>query len=217
MPKDPFSAALLFQRISEEGLYRWFAQIGEKVAHRSLDLILYHIPSVTQVSLTVGLISRMKAAYPELVMGVKDSGGDWAFTESLLANHEDLAIRRGRVESRGGGCQGAKGAISGLANLCPAEVLPLAEHGIHDSRIVELVNEVLKYPVTPAVKALLARGRKDDAWSNVRPPLVRISDQDAEALGRAYDRILSEPPRRARPSSLSDRSRSRPRSRSNLL
>jgi 4-hydroxy-tetrahydrodipicolinate synthase len=92
--------------------------------------------------------------------------------------------------------QGAKGAISGLANLCPAEVLPLAEHGIHDSRIVELVNEVLKYPVTPAVKALLARGRNDDAWSNVRPPLVRLSDQDANDLGRAYDRILSGAPRR---------------------
>ena len=186
-----------FKGISEEGLYRWFAQIGEKVAHRSLDLILYHIPSVTQVSLTVGLISRMKTAYPELVMGVKDSGGDWAFTESLLANHEDLAILVGDERHLAAAVrQGGKGAISGLANLCPAEVLPLAEHGIHDSRIVELVNEVLKYPVTPAVKALLARGRNDDAWSNVRPPLVRISDQDANDLGRAYDRILSGAPRR---------------------
>jgi 4-hydroxy-tetrahydrodipicolinate synthase len=185
-----------FKGVSDEGLYQWYSQVGEKVAHRSLGVILYHIPSVTQVSLTVGLIGRLKTAYPELVMGVKDSGGDWVFTESLLANHGDLAILVGDERHLAAAVrQGAKGAISGLANLCPAEVLPLAEHGTHDSRIVELVNEVLKYPVTPAVKALLARGRNDAAWSNVRPPLIRISDPDANALRRAYDRIFSGPPR----------------------
>jgi 4-hydroxy-tetrahydrodipicolinate synthase len=184
-----------FKGISDEGLYRWFAEIGEKVASRSLGIILYHIPSVTQLSLTVSVISRLKTAYPELVMGVKDSGGDWAFTESLLESHKDLAILIGDERHLAAAVrQGGKGAISGLANLCPVEVLPLAEKGVHDPRIVELVNEVLKYPVIPAVKALLAHVRNDEAWSNVRPPLIRVSNQDATALGRAYDRIFSGRP-----------------------
>ena len=145
-----------FKGVREEGLYEWFARVVEKVAHRPVRVILYHIPSVTQVSLTVDLIGRLKTAYPDLVMGVKDSGGDWAFTEALLASHGDLAILVGDERHLAAGVRlGAKGAISGLANICPAEVLPLAENGKDDSRIIDLVNEVLKYPVTPAVKALL--------------------------------------------------------------
>ena len=74
-----------FKGVSDEGLYDWFARVAEKIAHRPLGLILYHIPSVTQVSLAVDLIGRLKITYPDLVMGVKDSGGDWTFTEALLA------------------------------------------------------------------------------------------------------------------------------------
>jgi 4-hydroxy-tetrahydrodipicolinate synthase len=185
-----------FKGVRDEGLYEWFARVGEKVAHRPVRIILYHIPSVTQVSLTVDLIGRFKTAYPDLVMGVKDSGGDWAFTEGLLASHRDLAILVGDERHLAAGVRlGAKGAISGLANIRPAEVLPLAEHGTSDSRIIDLVNEVLKYPVTPAVKALLARHRSDDGWVNVRPPLTRISDQDTNELASAYDRIFSREPR----------------------
>jgi 4-hydroxy-tetrahydrodipicolinate synthase len=182
-----------FKGVSDEGLYNWFARVGEKVAHRTLGVILYHIPSVTQVSLTVDLIGRLKVGYPDLVMGVKDSGGDWAFTEALLKSHGDLAILVGDERHLAAGVLlGAKGAISGLANVCPTELLPLAEHGREDSRIVDLVQEVLKYPVTPAVKALLAGRRKDDGWFNVRPPLARISKQDAQELALAYDRIFSQ-------------------------
>jgi 4-hydroxy-tetrahydrodipicolinate synthase len=77
-----------------------------------------------------------------------------------------------------------------MANVCPAELLPLAMYGENDSRIVDLVNVVLKHPVTPAVKALLARRMNDEGWLNVRPPLTRISSQHANELASAYDRIF---------------------------
>jgi 4-hydroxy-tetrahydrodipicolinate synthase len=185
-----------FKGVSDEGLYEWFASVCKKVAHSSLGFILYHIPSVTQVPLAVDLIGRLKTTYPDLVMGVKDSGGDWAFTEALLASHVDLAILVGDERHLAAGVRlGAKGAISGLANICPAEILPLVEHGKDDSRIVDLVNEVLKYPVTPAVKSLLARRKNDAAWFNVRPPLARISNQDTDELASAYDTIFAQEPR----------------------
>jgi 4-hydroxy-tetrahydrodipicolinate synthase len=181
-----------FKGVSNEGLYEWFARVSDKVAHRPLSVILYHIPSVTQISLGIDLIGRLKTAYPDLVMGVKDSGGDWAFTEALLASHGDLAILVGDERHLAAGVRlGAKGAISGLANICPAEILPLVQHGKSDSRIAALINEILKYPVTPAVKALLARHRNDAAWFNVRPPLVRLSNQGANELVAAYNRIFS--------------------------
>jgi 4-hydroxy-tetrahydrodipicolinate synthase len=185
-----------FKGVSDEGLYDWFARVAEKVAHRPLGLILYHIPSVTQVPLAIDLIGRLKTAYPDLVIGVKDSGGNWTFTGALLASHVDLAILVGDERHLAAGVRlGAKGAISGLANVCPRELLPLAEHGENDSRITDLVNEVLKYPVTPAVKALLAHCRNDEGWLNVRPPLNRLSSQHANELASTYDRIFSQKPR----------------------
>src|SRR6266481_3116240 len=82
-------------------------------------VILYHIPSVTQVPLSVDLIRRLKATFPGVIIGVKDSGGNWPFTESLLSAHSDLAILIGDERHLAAGVRlGAKGAISGLANLC---------------------------------------------------------------------------------------------------
>lgn len=182
-----------FKGVSVEGLYDWFARVAENVAHRSLGIILYHIPSVTQVPLPVDLIRRLRAGYPELVMGVKDSGNDPAFTEALLANHGDLAILVGDERELADSVRlGAKGAISGLANVCPKELLSLVELGKNDFRIASIVNEILKYPVTPAIKALVAYRSNDADWINVRPPLTRISQQDAQALASAYDRIFGQ-------------------------
>jgi 4-hydroxy-tetrahydrodipicolinate synthase len=184
-----------FKGVSDEGLYDWFARVSEQVTDRRMGIILYHIPSVTQVSLTVDLVDRMKTAYPDLVIGVKDSGGDPTFTEMLLASHGNLAILVGDERHLAAGVRlGAQGAISGLANICPAELLPLVELGENDSRIVDIVNEILKYPVTPAVKALLARHKNDADWFNVRPPLVPISDHNANELASVYDRIFAREP-----------------------
>jgi 4-hydroxy-tetrahydrodipicolinate synthase len=135
----------------------------------------------------------LKAAFPQVVVGVKDSGGDWTYTEKLLRAHHDLIVLIGDERHLAAGVRlGAKVAISGLANVCPSELLPLVKRGENDSRIVDLVNEVLKYPVTPAVKALLARRRNDEGWLNVRPPLTRISSQHANELASVYDRIFSQ-------------------------
>jgi 4-hydroxy-tetrahydrodipicolinate synthase len=89
---------------------------------------------------------------------------------------------------------GAQGAISGLANLCPQRLLKLIESHEDDPQMIELVNEILKFPVTPAVKALLARRWNDEGWLNVRPPLTSISSQHANELASAYDRIFSQTP-----------------------
>lgn len=182
-----------FKHVADEGLYRWFSQVFEKIGKRARDVFLYHIPSVTEAPLSIELIGRLKTAFPQVVVGVKDSGGDWTYTESLLRAHSDLIVLIGDERHLAAGVRlGAKGAISGMANVCPAELLPLVKHGENDSRIVNLVHEVLKYPVTPAVKALLARRMNDEGWLNVRPPLTRISSQHADELASAYDRIFSQ-------------------------
>jgi 4-hydroxy-tetrahydrodipicolinate synthase len=56
-----------FKHVNDEGLYRWFSQVLEEL-REPRDIILYHIPSVTQVPLSIGLIGRLKAAFPEIIL-----------------------------------------------------------------------------------------------------------------------------------------------------
>jgi 4-hydroxy-tetrahydrodipicolinate synthase len=176
-----------FKGVRDEGLYDWFASVLEEIADSFVGVILYHIPSVTQVPLSVDLIRRLRTAFPKIVIGVKDSGGDWSFTESLLRAHADLSILIGDERHLAAGVRlGAGGAISGLANLFPPVLLPLVEQGKDDSRVSDLVAAILKYPVTPAVKALLSHRFGNNRWLNVRPPLVRLSETEVKELSAAY-------------------------------
>src|SRR5690606_2914332 len=107
-----------------------------------------------------------------IVAGVKDSSGEWANTEALIKAHPDLAILIGDERSLAAGVRlGGQGAISGLANACPEALAPMALEGRDDRRIIRLVEEVLRLPVTPAVKALVAHRTGDPAWLRTRAPL----------------------------------------------
>lgn len=156
------------------------------------DVILYNIPAVTQVPLPVSLIKRLKADFPKVVAGVKDSGSDWAYTENLLSAGDDLIVLIGNERHLAAGIrQGAHGAICGLANLCPEILSDQIKGEIEDFRIAELSTEFMRFPFVAAVKAVLANRLKDPGWSKVRPPLEELSEADAAELLRTYDRIAS--------------------------
>ena len=66
-----------FKGATDEGLLRWFAPVLERIAADGQRAILYHIPSVTEVPLSLALIGRLKKRFPATVQGVKDSSGEW--------------------------------------------------------------------------------------------------------------------------------------------
>jgi len=181
-----------FKNVTDEGLYRWFSRVFETMGPRARNILLYHIPSVTEVALSASLISRLKTAFPNVVEGVKDSGSEWTYTEKLFGIHDDLLVLIGNERHLARGIRlGAQGAISGLANLCPQILVKLIETGEEDSRVDELATELLKFPFTPGVKALLAHRTQDPAWLDVRPPLVSLSVSEAAGLVHACERILA--------------------------
>src|SRR3546814_18204046 len=86
---------------------------------------------------------------------------------------------------------GAQGAISGLANICPQALMPSVVSGVEDPRIIRLVEELLRFPVTPAVKALVAHHHRAPAWLTARTPLVALDLGGAEHMARAYDALFA--------------------------
>jgi 4-hydroxy-tetrahydrodipicolinate synthase len=64
--------------------------------------------------------------------------------------------------------------------------LPLID-GIDEPRVNAMVELVLPYAVTAAVKALVGLRRNDPvAWSRLRAPLASLGESDVRKLGAAY-------------------------------
>ena len=88
-----------YKDVSEEGLYRYFSEVVQRVGDARLKIYLYHIPPVAVVGITTGLVERLLAAYPNAIAGMKDSSGDWNNTKTFL----DAFVRVGpTVGDRGG-------------------------------------------------------------------------------------------------------------------
>src|SRR5437762_3923107 len=85
--------AFYYKDVSEEGHYRYFSEVVQRVRDARLKIYLYHIPPVAMVGITPKLVERLLATYPTAIAGMKDSSGDWNNTKTFLdafvrARHE---------------------------------------------------------------------------------------------------------------------------------
>lgn len=182
-----------FKSVNDTALRAWFAEFIEQMAEPDLRIILYHIPQVTGVGLSVPLIRDLKDQFGSRIFGVKDSSGDWPYGQTLL-RFDDLAILIGdeRLLSRAAPLGGA-GAISGMANLVPARLTRLASTGAEDAILSSVVDEVVRHPVTPLVKAMVGATHAEEGWLPVRPPLTPADPDVASSLAA---RLSETPPMR---------------------
>ena len=185
-----------YKGVSDEGLFRNFAEIIERVGDARLRVYLYHIPPVSQVPITLGLIERLLKAYPGTVAGLKDSSGDWSNTEAVLKAFSEVFDVFAGSESfllanmRNGG----KGCISATANINPAAIHGLYAHwqdadaDQRQATLNDLRFAMQKFPMIPALKHTVARFAGEAAWQTVRPPLAPLTREQGEALDRELDK-----------------------------
>jgi 4-hydroxy-tetrahydrodipicolinate synthase len=184
-----------FRNADDEALYAWFGHLFDRLGGRARDMLTYHLPSVTGISLSVTLIDRLKRAFPGIVVGVKDSSATWTYTDALLHAHSDLMILVGDERDLARAVRaGGSGAISGLANIAPEILLGAATLGRDDARIRPLVDTIASYPVLPSVKVLIAHRRRDTAWTRMRPPLTDLDAASAATLVRDAAKALAMEP-----------------------
>lgn len=182
-----------FKNPGDEALFDWFAAVMNGLGPQASNVILYHIPQVTSVGLSVELIGRLKKAFPAQVKGVKDSSGDWANTEALLKQHADLHILIGdeRLLAKAMNL-GASGTICGLANIVP-DLMQAPVNGIEEPRIALIIEQLVPFAFTAACKALVGHRRKDPvAWSRMRAPLRSMEQAECAKLFAAIDAIRAK-------------------------
>ena len=181
-----------FRDASDDGLFAWFSAFFAAMGGTARNVFLYHIPSMTGVALSLDLIERLKTTFPGVVVGVKDSSGDWAHTERLLGRHGDLQILVGDERHLARAVRlGGAGSICGLANLMPSLLRKAAHDGVDDPRFTGAVAAVMRYPFMAAVKAAIAARRRDPRWRLMAPPLTALTEADAQRLGADLDAVLA--------------------------
>ena len=186
-----------FKDPDPEGLFRYFAGLVERIGDDRLRIVLYHIPQVAGVGLPVPLVSRLRAEFPEVVVAIKDSSGDWANTEALF-EIDGLTVYPGaEMPLLDALDRGGPGCITATANVNAgpvAEVIRLhisggrqaAEVAMKGVRAFRLLMQ--EYPAIPTQKRLLALRLGDPTWATVRPPFLPAD----EAVGIRLEERIAE-------------------------
>jgi 4-hydroxy-tetrahydrodipicolinate synthase len=181
-----------YKGVSDEGLFRNFSEIIERVGDERLRLYLYHIPPVSNVAISLDLIDRLLTRYPGIVAGAKDSSGDWSNTQAMLERFKDRSFDvfpGSEVFLLDGLRAGGKGCITATGNVNPGAIdnvfrnwrsteADKLQAGITATRKI-----VQKVPMIPALKAITAHFGNDPQWRTVRPPLTELTpEQDKQVI-----------------------------------
>ena len=178
-----------YKNVSDEGLFRFYSEVIQRVGDARLRIYLYHIPPVSQVPITLNLIERLLNEYPDLIAGIKDSSGNWDNTKSMIDCFPDFSVFAGNetmllktMEAGGAGC------ISATANINAAAIHNLYVNWREPNAqgCQEALNELRalmeKYPMIPALKQVVAHFSENEEWKRVRPPLCELSVSQKEDL-----------------------------------
>ncbi|QFG37578.1 MULTISPECIES: dihydrodipicolinate synthase family protein [Paracoccus] len=192
-----------YTAFSDESLFRFYASIIEKVADDRLKVILYHIPMLTGVPISHELIAMLVEAFPDTVIGIKDSDGKIENMHAMAARFPGFAVLAGAdplllpvLQGGGAGC------ITASSNLVARELRVVYDHWNDPAKAAEVKaaqdvivawrNLTNSYTQLPTVKTMLARRRGDMGWMNVHPPFSPLSEGEAAKVWAVMDELESK-------------------------
>jgi 4-hydroxy-tetrahydrodipicolinate synthase len=192
-----------YKGVSDEGLFQAYAQIIEKIADSRLKIVLYHIPQVSGVPLSLPLIDRLIHAFPDTVVGIKDSAGDVANMHAMIAAFPGFSVLAGAdplllplMKAGGAGC------ITATSNLVARSLRTVYEHANDPARQADVDaaqaringyrNLSNSYVQIPTIKAMIGLQSGEAKWSLPRPPLVPVSPADSAELARKFAVLVAE-------------------------
>jgi 4-hydroxy-tetrahydrodipicolinate synthase len=178
-----------YKPVADDGIRDFTSRVIDQVASPALRVYLYHIPPVAVVGYSLDLVGRLIEAYPQTVIGLKDSSGDWNNTAALLDRYPGFAVFPGsEVFLLDGLRMGAAGCITATGNINAPGIARLYAHwqGPQADALQTEITTVRKtmqaYPMVPALKRVVAHFHNDPAWAAVRPPLTPLDAAQSSAL-----------------------------------
>jgi len=178
-----------YKGVSDDGIFRSIAEVIERVGDTRLRVYLYHIPPVAQVGFSLSLIERLIKAYPQTVVGMKDSSGDWNNQKAILTAFPGFGTFSGSERFFLENLRlGGAGSINAVANVITASLRQLCDQWQtpEAERLQEEVLVIAKvrgdYAAIPTLKQIVAYLQQDPAWLTLRPPFAQLTDAQAAAV-----------------------------------
>src|SRR5438874_3594954 len=178
-----------YKGMDDDGLFAFFSAVIDRVGSSALRMFLYHIPPQTVLGLSLDLVGRLIENYPDTVVGLKDSSGDWNNTAALLERFPGFAVFPGSevflldgLRKGGAGCITATGNVNvtGIRRVYENWRTPQAD--ALQAEITTLRKTIQAYPMVPALKRIVAHFHHDPAWAAVRPPMIALNEAQSAAL-----------------------------------
>ena len=182
-----------YKGVSDEGLFRAYAQVIETLGDSRLQVVLYHIPQVSGVPIGHDLIERLATAFPGTVVGIKDSAGKIDNMAAMIARFPGFAVLAGAdpllLPLLG---MGGAGCITATSNLVADSLATVFRHHADPARKAEVAAAQARinafrdlsnsYTQIPAIKAMVAFRHGAALWTRTRPPLVGLSPAELDDL-----------------------------------
>lgn len=178
-----------YKNVTDDGLFNYFDRVIKELGIRECKIYLYHLPTISPIGFSFELIERLITKYPEVVVGMKDSGGDWTHMQQIMTRFPSFNLLPGTetyllniLKAGGLGC------ISASVNITvalAAEVYKNWQNKDMTNQMNEIINirkTVAVFPMIPALKSIMSRKTGKANWQNVRPPLVKMVKEDSQKL-----------------------------------
>ena len=180
-----------FKGVAEEGILSYYEDLIEQVGS-GLRLYLYHFPKLSGVPLSVSVVASLKERFPETVLGIKDSTGDFDSVEAFLTI-EDLAVFPGTerilVEAKQAG---AAGVITASGNVNAPSISTVWNEGTGVNNMLAIRTAVEQAGTIVGSKAYLAHRYNDESWNRVRAPFVSLNQTQQDGLVESLKSLMAE-------------------------
>ena len=193
-----------YKGVSEQGIFNAYAQLIAALPPTGINIIIYDIPQMSGVEISLELLIRLRNSFPDIIKGVKNSAGDWTAIKATCEAMPDFSAFAGTeqyllatLQAGGAGCISATANVTSqklgeiyAAHTTPKAATPKAAtpkaatpKAANLQSIATKTRLMLqKFPPAPALKQILARSSGSNDWKNIRPPLVNLSSRDEKNL-----------------------------------
>ncbi len=193
-----------YKKVTDDGLFASFSEVIQRVGDSRLRLYIYQFPQMTGLDLSLDLIGRLIDAYPKTVVGVKDSSGNWPNMEAMCKRFPGFEVFPGSERFLLSALKaGGVGCISATTNVTAPMAAKVYANWNNDKAealqtALIAVRDILEtFPPIAALKQLLARTNGQASWLNIRPPLMRLTEAQAQALFAKLEAVSFETARAA--------------------
>ncbi len=186
-----------WRSVSDEGLLNYFRTLCDEALEPGQKIMLYHIPQISGVPITLNLLDGLYQTHAECILGLKDSTGHVNSFLQFMHRYPNLRVFVGSDRLVGVAYElGVAGTITAAANLVPKAIQQLRalarrgeDYTAQQEALTALRDLLQEYgAIQASIKVLLAR-ITHMPLTFVRPPLVNLSAQQRFRLLEAAERL----------------------------